>query len=129
MLGNKGVHMNTKTKQSAKTQKASKRNVKPIRSGGGSYDKMTIVINTIALDDVFDDLPPQLQNIFDHVETYGNGSMSVKELNEWWDSAFMQTGEVVQDVPTVLKAYKGKFRKAYKGYKPSQLAELYTLTS
>ena len=106
--------MNTKNKQSVKTQK-SKRNVKPIRSGGGSYDKMTIVINTIALDNMFDDLPPQLQNIFDHVETYGNGTMSIKELNEWWSSGFMDTGQIVQDVPTVLQAYKGKFRKAYKG--------------
>ena len=120
--------MPNKNTKSVKTQKTSKRNVKPINSSA-SIEHMTIVLNSEELDLVFDDLPPQLQNIFDHVETYGNGSMSVKELNQWWDSAFMQTGIVVQDVPQVLSAYRGKFRKTYKGYKPQQLAKLYTLTT
>ena len=112
-----------------KAKRTSKRNVKPIRSGGGSFDGMTIVINTIALDNMFDDLPPQLQNILDHVEVYGNGSMSIKELNDWWVSAFMDSGKIVQDVPQVLGHYRSRFNKPYKGNKPSELRELYTLTS
>ena len=111
-----------------KAKRTSKRNVKPIRSGGGSFEGMTIVINTKALDNMFDDLPPQLQNILDHVEVYGNGSMSIKELNDWWVSAFMDSGKIVQDVPQVLGHYRSKFNKPYKGNQPSELRELYTLT-
>ena len=111
-----------------KAKLTSKRNVKPIRSGGGSFEGMTIVINTKALDNMFDDLPPQLQNILDHVEVYGNGSMSIKELNDWWVSAFMDSGKIVQDVPQVLGHYRSKFNKPYKGNQPSELRELYTLT-
>ena len=111
-----------------KAKRTSKRNVKPIRSGGGSFDGMTIIINTKALDYMFDKLPPQLQNIFDHVEVYGNGSMSIKDLNDWWTSAFMDSGKIVQDVPQVLGHYRSKFNKPYKGFKPSELRELYTLT-
>ena len=118
---------NNNTK-SVKTQKTSKRNVKPINSSG-SIERMNLVINSKELDLVFNDLPPQLQNILDHVETYGEGSMPVKELNEWWDSAFIQTGIVFQDVPTVISHYRARFRKTYKGYKPEQLAKVFSLTT
>ena len=101
--------------KSVKTKTTSKRNVKPINSSG-SIERMNLVINSKELDLVFNDLPPQLQNILDHVETYGNGSMSVKELNNWWTSAFIDTGIVVQDAPTVISHYRARIRKTYKGY-------------
>jgi hypothetical protein len=49
--------------------------------------------------------------------------------NDWWVSAFMDSGKIVQDVPQVLGHYRSRFNKPYKGNKPSELRELYTLTS
>ena len=39
------------------------------------------------------------------------------------------SGKIVQDVPQVLGHYRSRFNKPYKGNKPSELRELYTLTS
>ena len=124
--------MDKTNKQSAKTQKTkrnrSKRNVKVIKSQR-NIESMTITVNSEAMDFMFSKMPPQLQNILDYVETFEGGSCSVKDLNTWWISAFMDTDICVQDAVTVLNHYTARFNKSYKGFKPEELNTLFTLTN
>jgi hypothetical protein len=124
--------MNTKNKQSVKTQTTkrnrSKRNVKVIKSQR-NIESMTITVNSEAMDFMFSKMPPQLQNILDYVETFEGGRCTVKDLNTWWISAFMDTDICVQDAVTVLNHYTARFNKSYKGFKPEELNTLFTLTN
>ena len=124
--------MSTKNKQSVKTQTTkrnrSKRNVKVIKSQR-NIESMTITVNSEAMDFMFSKMPPQLQNILDYVETFEGCRCTVKELNTWWISAFMDTDICVQDAVTVLNHYTARFNKSYKGFKPEELNTLFTLTN
>tara|TARA_R110000744_G_scaffold244511_1_gene361368 strand:+ start:181 stop:540 length:360 start_codon:yes stop_codon:yes gene_type:complete len=119
--------MNTKTKQSAKTQKT-KRILKPVKNQSISMDKQTFTAYPDAMDIMFSALPSQLQQALDKAECSPNCSINMKALNDWWIAQFVDTGIYTQDFYQVINHYRAVFRKTYKGFKPEELATLFTIS-
>tara|TARA_R100001230_G_C5484486_1_gene34408 strand:+ start:135 stop:497 length:363 start_codon:yes stop_codon:yes gene_type:complete len=120
--------MNDKTsKQSAKTQKTSKRILKPAK-GSVSMANQTFSVDSNAMDIMFNAMPSQLQQALNKAELAPNNSINMKELNDWWIAEFIDTGIYTQDFFTVINHYRLIFRKTYKGFKPEELATLFTIS-
>ena len=117
---------NNNTK-SAKTQKTSKRTLKPIK-GKINMDKNTFSVDSDAMDILFNAMPSQLQQALHKAEIAPNNSINMKELNDWWIAEFVDTGIYTQDFYTVINHYRARFTKTYKGFKPEELATLFTIS-
>ena len=52
----------------------------------------------------------------------------MKALNDWWIAQFVDTGIYTQDFYQVINHYRVVFRKTYKGFKPEELATLFTIS-
>ena len=122
--------MNTKTtKQTAQSPKAkTKRVLKPVKNQSISMDKQTFTANSDAMDTMFSALPSQLQQALDKAECSPNCSINMKVLNDWWIAQFVDTGIYTQDFYQVINHYRAVFRKTYKGFKPEELATLFTIS-
>jgi len=119
--------MSNNNTKSVKTKTTSKRILKPVK-GGASMDKQTFSVDSSAMDVLFNAMPSQLQQALDKTEMSPNNSINMKELNDWWISEFVDTGIYAQDFYTVINHYRAKFTKTYKGFKPEELATLFTIS-
>jgi len=125
--------MNTKNKQSVKTQKTNEatkfvtRNLKAVK-GSRAKETQSLTVDPHAMDVMFNAMPSQLQQALNKAELAPNHSINLKVLNDWWIAEYIDTGIFVQDVYIVLAAYVARFRKTYKGFKPEELATLFTIS-
>lgn len=83
-------------------------------------DSTVIKVNVQKCDEVISSLQPQLIDLINELTKLG-GEVTMKELNEAWDTNFIMTGIYVQDTNAVLSHYLKKPNKKLGGKTLSQL--------